>query len=201
MKSNVLQVSNFYNQWLYNLQVKYIQIFRKMEQCYDQVVHPQKRILLRHLLDGVTGRVLELKNELVGLDFHEVHYLDDILQDMKLTPADLEMPIPKYYRVERAKVSQNYLLRELKSLKWMGRIQVHRVKVQSFNWIPQLAIHHLHFNLWVFCSISQVNYTPPPPQIAMNWVMIQQTELPEWLIWLSNNFLILVWLIHYDNLN
>ena len=87
------------------VQVKYIQIFRRLEQCYDQVVHPQKRILLRKLLDGVTGRVLELKNELVRLDCHYVHYLDDILQDMKLTPADLEMPIPKYYRVERAKVS------------------------------------------------------------------------------------------------
>ena len=90
-------------------QVKYIQIFRKLEQCYDQVVHPQKRILLRHLLDGVTGRVLELKNELVGLEFHEVTYLDDILQDMKLTPADLEMPIPKYYTLERTKVSTSLL--------------------------------------------------------------------------------------------
>ena len=95
--------------FLFVVQVKYIQIFRRLEQCYDQVVHPQKRILLRKLLDGVIGRVLELKHELVGLDCHYVHYLDDILQDMKLTPADLEMPIPKYYRVERAKVSQAYL--------------------------------------------------------------------------------------------
>lgn len=39
-------------QLLATMYIKYIQIFRRLEDCYDQVVHPQKRRVLRHVLDG-----------------------------------------------------------------------------------------------------------------------------------------------------
>lgn len=52
-----------------------------------QVVHPQKRRVLRHLLDGIMGRILELKNEMVLLELSEYHYFDDVLSDLKLTPV------------------------------------------------------------------------------------------------------------------
>lgn len=90
-------------QLLATMYIKYIQIFRKLEQCYDQIVHPQKRRVLRHVLDGTMGRILELKNEMVNLEFSEFHYFDDVLSDLKLTPQDVEMPIPKYFINERAK--------------------------------------------------------------------------------------------------
>ena len=32
-------------------------------------------------------RILELKNEMVLLEFSEYHYLDDVLSDLKLTPV------------------------------------------------------------------------------------------------------------------
>lgn len=67
--------------------VRYIQIFRKLEKVYDQLVHPQKRRVLRGILDGVMGRVLELKNEMVEKEFSEYHYMDDVLHDLKLTPV------------------------------------------------------------------------------------------------------------------
>uniref|UniRef100_A0A8D2IW34 IQ motif containing with AAA domain 1 like n=1 Tax=Varanus komodoensis TaxID=61221 RepID=A0A8D2IW34_VARKO len=86
--------------------LRYVQTARRLEACYDQVVHPQKRILLRRLLDGVLGRILELKHELVELDVSEYHYMDHVLQELKLTPADMEVPIPKYFLSERAKVLQ-----------------------------------------------------------------------------------------------
>ena len=38
--------------------INYIQIFRKLEECYDQIVHPQKRRLVRHILDGTMGRYI-----------------------------------------------------------------------------------------------------------------------------------------------
>lgn len=69
------------------LYVRYIQILRKLEKVYDQVVHPQKRRLIRATLDGVIGRVLELKNEMVEKEFSEYHYMDDVLHDLKLTPV------------------------------------------------------------------------------------------------------------------
>ena len=71
--------------------IKYVQIFRRLEQSYDQIVHPQKRRVLRHVLDGVMGRILELKNEMVGLELSEFHYFDDVLSDLKLTPVGVTL--------------------------------------------------------------------------------------------------------------
>ncbi|XP_062251903.1 dynein regulatory complex protein 11-like [Platichthys flesus] len=86
--------------------VRYLQIFRKLEEIYDQVVHPQKRRLIRTILDGVIGRLLELKNEMVEKEYSEYHYMDDILHDLNLIPADLEIPIPRYFITECSKEFQ-----------------------------------------------------------------------------------------------
>lgn len=45
--------------------------------------------MLRHVLDGVMGRILELKNEMVNLEYSEFHYFDDVLSDLKLTPVSI----------------------------------------------------------------------------------------------------------------
>ncbi|XP_034279359.1 LOW QUALITY PROTEIN: IQ and AAA domain-containing protein 1-like [Pantherophis guttatus] len=91
---------------LATLFLRYVQVARRLEACYDQVVHPQKRLALRPLLDSVLGRILELKQELVELDLSEYHYMDHVLEELKLTPAEMEVPIPKYFVRERAKVLQ-----------------------------------------------------------------------------------------------
>ncbi|XP_031224234.1 dynein regulatory complex protein 11 isoform X3 [Mastomys coucha] len=91
-------------QMLATFYIKYVQIFRSMENVYDQIVHPQKRMLIRKVLDGVMGRILELKNEMVELEMTEFHYFDDILQDLKLSPQQLDVPIPRYFLKERLEV-------------------------------------------------------------------------------------------------
>ncbi|XP_069926102.1 dynein regulatory complex protein 11 [Oryctolagus cuniculus] len=91
-------------QMLATFYIKYVQIFGNLENVYDQVVHPQKRILIRRMLDGVMGRVLELKSEMVELELTEFHYFDDILQDLKLAPQQLDIPIPKYFLKEKLEV-------------------------------------------------------------------------------------------------
>ncbi|XP_010624420.1 dynein regulatory complex protein 11 isoform X1 [Fukomys damarensis] len=91
----------FIFQTLATFYIKYVQIFRNLENIYDQIVHPQKRILIRKILDGVMGRILELKNEMVELELTEFHYFDDILQDLKLAPQQLDIPIPKYFLKEK----------------------------------------------------------------------------------------------------
>ncbi|XP_062419415.1 dynein regulatory complex protein 11 [Pungitius pungitius] len=84
------------------LYVRYVQIFRQLEKVYHQVVHPQKRRVIRGILEGVMGRVLELKNEMVEKEFSEYHYMDDVLHDLKLTPKELEIPIPRYFLTDRS---------------------------------------------------------------------------------------------------
>ncbi|XP_039716147.1 dynein regulatory complex protein 11 isoform X1 [Pteropus medius] len=94
----------FIFQTLATFYIKYVQIFRNLENAYDQIVHPQKRILIRKVLDGVMGRILELKNEMVNLELTEFHYFDDILQDLKLAPEQLDIPIPKYFLKEKLEI-------------------------------------------------------------------------------------------------
>ena len=84
-----------------DLYVKYITVVNSLDQCYDQMVQPQKRILVRKLLDMSLGRMLELKHELVNLDLSEFSYYDDVLVNMRLLPQQAEITIPQYYRRER----------------------------------------------------------------------------------------------------
>ncbi|XP_003798312.3 IQ and AAA domain-containing protein 1 [Otolemur garnettii] len=91
----------YFFQMLATFYIKYVQIFRNLETVYDQMVHPQKRALIRKILDGVMGRILELKHEMVELELTEFHYFDDILQDLKLAPQQLDIPIPRYFLKEK----------------------------------------------------------------------------------------------------
>lgn len=80
---------------------RYIVCCNKLEQCYDQIIQPQKRILLRKLLDSTLGRILELKHELVEVDLSEYNYYDDVLLKYGILPQEAELRIPIYFRRER----------------------------------------------------------------------------------------------------
>ncbi|KAM6396763.1 dynein regulatory complex protein 11 [Pluvialis apricaria] len=86
--------------------IKYMQIFRNLETAHDQLVHQQKRTVIRQVLDGVIGRILEMKKEMVELENSEFHYIDNILEDLKLLPEDIEVPIPRYFIKENLEVLQ-----------------------------------------------------------------------------------------------
>lgn len=60
---------------LSTLYLRYLAELRRLERCYDQMAHPQKRRCVRRSLDGVLGRLLELKHELSALDSSDFHYL------------------------------------------------------------------------------------------------------------------------------
>ncbi|NXJ89338.1 DRC11 protein, partial [Corythaixoides concolor] len=81
--------------------IKYMQIFRNLEMAHDQLIHQQKRIVIRQVLDGVIGRILEIKKEMVALENSEFQYVDNTLEDLKLLPEDIEVPIPRYFIKEK----------------------------------------------------------------------------------------------------
>ena len=83
--------------------MKYVQIYKNLEDCYDQHVHPQKRIDIKAVLEAVIGRMLEIKQCLVKIK--SMHYIDfdSILVDLKLIPETLELPVPRYFVDERQK--------------------------------------------------------------------------------------------------
>ena len=101
------------------LYIKYLQIFRQLDAAFDNLVHPQKRLDLKLVLDSVMARVVELKHVLVywnntGGDngrnpdvaqdqpfAWEYVHMDDLLVDLKLPPETLEIPIPSYFVEQR----------------------------------------------------------------------------------------------------
>lgn len=48
-----------------HLYIKYVQCFQVLEDCYDQLVHPQKRKLLKEMLESTMLRVVEIKLNLI----------------------------------------------------------------------------------------------------------------------------------------
>lgn len=109
--------------------VNYISTINKLVECYDQIIQPQKRILIRNILELSLGRYLELKNDMVNLTYNEFTYLDSATAQMKLLPQDVEMTIPSHYRNERSKTIewQNNFIDEV--LKKTGFYEEEKVEV------------------------------------------------------------------------
>ncbi|XP_011264508.2 dynein regulatory complex protein 11 [Camponotus floridanus] len=74
-----------------SMYLKYRNIVRRLIMCYDQMVHTQKRELIKQMLDCAIGRMLEYKEEIVKLDYTNYQWPDDILNRMKFTPDDIEL--------------------------------------------------------------------------------------------------------------
>jgi hypothetical protein len=76
---------------------KYLLLYKKMDQVYDQMAHPQKRLLVRNLLDLIIVRLLEIRAALVDTEISEFYYMDELSYVEKISPSDLDVPIPKFY--------------------------------------------------------------------------------------------------------
>ncbi|KAK2857261.1 hypothetical protein Q5P01_005996 [Channa striata] len=120
------------------LYLKYLQIFRSLEEVYEQLVQPQRRRGVRRILEGLMGRLLELKAQMVDLDLSEVHCFDELLLDLKMTPKDLQIPIPRCFQRERKKQMAINLLLD----KHQHDHSVSRVRVLSL----EEAVHLLQIS-------------------------------------------------------
>jgi hypothetical protein len=88
-------------QHLASLYVKYIDIYRKLEECYDQMVHPQKRIFIKRILESTICRICEVKKDLVLFNPRPASmyvHLDQLLFDLKYDPSIIEIPVPRYFK-------------------------------------------------------------------------------------------------------
>ncbi|GJQ84215.1 hypothetical protein Trydic_g2885 [Trypoxylus dichotomus] len=85
------------------LYAKYIMVANKLAVCVDQMVQPQKRLLIRKLLEAVLGRILELKTDLVEADLNEWSHVGDVIGDINATPLQCEIQVPTCFLNERRK--------------------------------------------------------------------------------------------------
>jgi len=92
--------------------VKYLQVFRRLSRIHDLMSHPQRRSDVFETLKLCMLRVVELKHRLVewhvrdpsviGSDPNhtlpwEYVNLRNVLIDLKLSPTDLEIPVPTHF--------------------------------------------------------------------------------------------------------
>ncbi|GBG24916.1 26S proteasome regulatory subunit 6B-like [Hondaea fermentalgiana] len=122
------------NQHWASLYVKYLEIFRTLEGCFDGIVQPQKRVDIKLVLELVMSRIVELKALLIK--WNPAHpslvaegcdgplawpyvNLDDMLVDLKLPPKVLEVPIPRYFVEEAAdkQAARDKLIQAVKTMK------------------------------------------------------------------------------------
>jgi len=75
--------------------IRYVGVYKILDEVCDQIVQPQKLQILRQLLNAVIGRILELKHSLVGADGCDYHFFDQLLIDNKLTPHDIALTAPR----------------------------------------------------------------------------------------------------------
>ncbi|XP_017764087.1 PREDICTED: IQ and AAA domain-containing protein 1 [Eufriesea mexicana] len=116
------------------LYVRYIIICNKLEICYDQVIQPQKRILLKQLLVSCFGRILELKHELVEIDLSEYNYFDNILIKFNITPQEVEIQVPRYFRrecLQEIEERRKYIAEILKNIGALDEVIVPKKMTES----------------------------------------------------------------------
>lgn len=87
---------------LVTLYLRYIIISNRLSEVIDQIVQPQKRLLIRKILEAVLGRVLELKNDLVEADLNEYTHFGEVLSQLGLTPLHTQLVIPPVFKEERS---------------------------------------------------------------------------------------------------
>jgi hypothetical protein len=72
---------------------------RKLEDSYDQIIHPQKRRDIKKSLETAMARIVQIKRELVrfGPNGKQSDYLnlEELLIDLKLPPEAVEIPVPR----------------------------------------------------------------------------------------------------------
>ncbi|NXL23740.1 DRC11 protein, partial [Setophaga kirtlandii] len=93
-------------QMLATAYVQYLGILRKLDEAHAHLIHQQKRAAARQALDGVMGRILEIKGEMVALERCECHSMAAVLMELQRVPEDIEIPIPKYFIQENLGILQ-----------------------------------------------------------------------------------------------
>lgn len=122
---------------------KYIVAANKLQQAYDQIVHPQKRLLIRKLLDGSLCRMLELKADLELCDMSEHSYNDDVLIKLRLSPIEAELKVPQYFRNNRLddiKYKREFIENTLQSLGY-EEIENRKIQLTELEAIKIIQIH------------------------------------------------------------
>jgi len=100
------------------LYIKYVQIFKNLEECFDQTVYPQMRKTIKKFVENVMCRIIQLKKEIIyaNMPFGEAVaplmyvFLDERMIEYKFEPSQFDLPIPRYFREESSESEKRNIL-------------------------------------------------------------------------------------------
>lgn len=128
---------------LATLYYRYIQVANKLAECVDQVVQPQKKMLIRKLLEASLGRILELKADLVEADLCEWTHCGDVMEELNLTTLQSELKIPTCFRNERKdelEYRRNVIDNVLSKLGFLEKVE-EKIKMSEQQAILIIQVH------------------------------------------------------------
>ncbi|CAG9789481.1 unnamed protein product [Diatraea saccharalis] len=87
---------------LSELRIRYTVLLARLDTVYDQMLQPQKRLIVKRLLEACMGRLIEIKHDLVEINMSDYTYDDDeSLRKLEVTPFEAEPIVPQYFIRER----------------------------------------------------------------------------------------------------
>lgn len=149
------------------LYVRYCLVCNKLEECYEQVIQPQKRLLIERSLNASLGRVLELKHELVNVDLSEYNYYDDALIECGVIPQEVELRVPRYLRREQIAQTEERRLFAENTLRNLG---VFREMVVSERITESRAIRLIQVPCHTHTHTPSLPFTQPTPDYAIQFL-------------------------------
>ena len=102
-----------------NLYIKYIKIFKTLENCHENSNNPQKKKILKEMLENILKRVLIVKKHLIRFNTHpkdinsDFPNLHKIIEKNDLILNFLETPIPRYFTTGPEVEKREDLLKEI----------------------------------------------------------------------------------------
>uniref|UniRef100_A0A2A4JLN3 ATPase AAA-type core domain-containing protein n=1 Tax=Heliothis virescens TaxID=7102 RepID=A0A2A4JLN3_HELVI len=106
---------------LLELKVRYTILLSRLDAVYDQLLQPQKRMIVRRLLESCLGRLIEIKHDLVEMRLTDHTFDDDeALVKLQVTPNQVEPCIPQFFIRERAEEIESRRQFVLDTLRKLG---------------------------------------------------------------------------------
>ena len=82
--------------------IRYIDISKRVEDCYDQILFPQMRKIIKKFLNNILCRIVQLKKEILFINYTSLYpaylFLDNYLIEFKLEPDSINLVIPRMFR-------------------------------------------------------------------------------------------------------
>lgn len=111
-KKKVISPNEWFNFYC-PIYISYLKIYRTVEDCFENTLHPQKRILIKQILMKLMTRFLEIKRDLISFNISTpiinsdfINFEETILE-LKLQPSCLEVKVPRFYNSEPEELVKN----------------------------------------------------------------------------------------------